>query len=62
MFVHSRPGAFHPNGVKGMIMKNIVIHHILYPIVFGAMIGLTVGIADAFLNTPFNPYLFLTAW
>ena len=31
-------------------------------IIYGALIGLTIGVTDAFLNMPFDPYLFFTAW
>ena len=43
-------------------MKDIIIGWFVYPAVFGGLIGLTIGIADTFLNTPFDPYLFLTTW
>ena len=39
-----------------------IINDMIFTIIFGATIGLTVGIADAFINTPFNLYLFLTVW
>jgi hypothetical protein len=51
---------FSPKGRKGMSMKNIIISDIVYPIIYGAIIGLTIGIADVSINTPFNPSLFLT--
>jgi len=45
-----------------MGMKKIVLGCFVYPVTCGAFIGLTIGIADIFLKTPFNPYLFLTTW
>ena len=37
-----------------MTMKETIIC-LVYPTAYGAFIGLTIGIADTFLNTPFNP-------
>jgi len=45
-----------------MTMKEAIFSCFVYPVTFGALIGLTIGIADIFLKTPFNPYLFLTTW
>jgi len=55
-------GAFHRIGRKGMTMKESIVGCFVYPVAYGALIGLTIGIADTFLKTPFNPYLFLTIW
>ena len=49
-------------GREVMCMKETILGCIVYPIAFGALIGLTIGIADTFLKTPFDPYLFLTIW
>lgn len=43
-------------------MKETVIGCFLFPIAWGGFIGLTIGITDTFLKTPFYPYLFLTTW
>lgn len=43
-------------------MKETILGCFVYPIAYGAFIGLTIGIVDIFLKTPFDPYLFLTIW
>jgi len=62
IFVQIRSGVFHRIGRKGMTMKGFIVGCFVYPVAYGALIGLTIGIADTFLRTPFNPYLFLTIW
>jgi hypothetical protein len=56
------PSGEHRIGRKGMTMKETIVSCFVYPVAYGALIGLTIGIADIFLKTPFNPYLFLTTW
>ena len=42
--------------MKGFIMDMV------FPIIYGALIGLTIGIADVLMETPVNISLFLTRW
>ena len=53
--------AFHLIGRRGMIMKENIMSCVV-TIIFGALIGWTIGITDAFLNTPFNPYSLFITW
>jgi len=62
MFAYFRPGAFHLLGRRGMTLKETIIGNMILSIIFGALIGWTIGITDAFLSTPFNPYLLFTSW
>lgn len=38
------------------------LNDMFFVIIFGAIIGLTVGIVDTFLATPVDPFLFLATW
>jgi hypothetical protein len=62
MLARFRPGAFRRIGGRGMNLKETIVSNIVLSIIFGALIGWTIGITDAFMNTPFNPYLLFTAW
>jgi len=54
--------AFNLIGRRGMTMKDTIMGNIILSIIFGGLIGWTIGITDAFLNTPFNPYLLFITW